>query len=92
MDFENLLEPEVAAAAAITAVIASPQVRNVLRRGAVFGLAGIIMAGDAVTSFARGVTRGVQSAAASATASAQPKPVPVQNENGTEPQPEHTEG
>lgn len=64
MDFEDLLEPEVAAAAAVVAAIASPQVRNVLRRGAVFGLAGLIVAGDAVTSFAKGVGQGVQSATA----------------------------
>jgi len=63
MDFEDILEPEVAAAAAITAVIASPQVRGVLRRGAVYGLAGLLMAGDAVSSFSKGVGRGIQSAA-----------------------------
>lgn len=62
MDFEDLLEPEVAAAAAVVAAVASPQVRNALRRGAVFGLAGLIVAGDAVTSFAKGVGRGVQTA------------------------------
>ncbi|HLZ20825.1 MAG TPA: hypothetical protein VKQ30_01705 [Ktedonobacterales bacterium] len=64
MDFEDLLEPEVAAAAAITAVVASPQVRNVLRRGAVYGLAGLLMAGDAISSFSKGVGRGIQSATA----------------------------
>lgn len=63
MDFEDVLEPEVAAAAAITAVIASPQVRNALRRGAVYGLAGLLVAGDAVSSFSRGVGRGIQRAA-----------------------------
>ena len=67
MDFEDLLEPEVAAAAAITAVVASPQVRNALRRGAVYGLAGLLVAGDAITSFSRGVGRGMQRVAAPAT-------------------------
>lgn len=67
MDFEDILEPEVAAAAAVTAVIASPQVRGVLRRGAVYGLAGLLMAGDAISSFSKGVGRGMQSAATAAT-------------------------
>ncbi len=67
MDFEDLLEPEVAAAAAITAVVASPQVRTALRRGAVFGLAGLLVAGDALSSFSKGVGRGMQRVAAPAT-------------------------
>lgn len=63
MEFENLLEPEVAAAAAVAAAIASPQVRQAMRKGAIYGLAGLIVAGDAVTSFVRGVGRGAQAAA-----------------------------
>jgi hypothetical protein len=87
MDFEDILEPQVAAAAAVTAVVASPQVRNVLRRGAVYGLAGVIMTGDALTSFARGLGRGVQGARSGANGKAQAKAVPVESGNG-----EHTEG
>ncbi len=78
MDFEDLLEPEVAAAAVVVAAIASPQVRNAVRRGAVYGLAGLIVAGDAVSSFARGVGRGVQSATAGANGRVQAKSVPVE--------------
>ena len=70
MDFEDLLEPEVAAAAAVTAVIASPQVRNAVRRGAVYGLAGLLVAGDAISSFSRGVGRGIQRAAANGASAA----------------------
>lgn len=70
MEFEDLLEPEVAAAAAVVAAVASPQVRGALRRGAVFGLAGLIVAGDAVTSFAKGVGRGVQTAGSGVAAGA----------------------
>ncbi|MDQ2799868.1 MAG: hypothetical protein M3Y13_09515 [Armatimonadota bacterium] len=62
MAVEDFMEPEVGVAVAITAVVASPQVRNVLRRGAVYGLAGLLMAGDAVSSLAQGVQRGVQQA------------------------------
>lgn len=60
MDFEDFLEPEVGVAAAVVAVVASPQVRHVVRRGAVLGLAGVLMAGDAVTSFARGLSHSAQ--------------------------------
>lgn len=64
MAFEDYMEPEVGIAVAVTAAVASPQVRNVLRRGAVYGLAGVLMAGDAVSSLARGVKRGVEQRAA----------------------------
>lgn len=63
MAVEDFLEPEVAAAAAVTAVIASPKVRQVLRRGAVLGLAGILAAGDAIASLAKSAGRGAKQAA-----------------------------
>ncbi|HET9014476.1 MAG TPA: hypothetical protein VFN57_02695 [Thermomicrobiaceae bacterium] len=50
----------IAIAVAATAAIMSPRVRHTVRRGLVFGLAGIMMAGDAVASFAHGVSRGAQ--------------------------------
>lgn len=71
MDFEDFLEPEIAVAAAVTAAVTSPQVRKALRRGAVFGLAGLIAAGDAVTTFSKSVGRGVQQATATASSAAQ---------------------
>ncbi len=55
MEFEDFLEPEVAVAAAVVAVIASPQARKIARKGAVYGLAGALMVGDAVGAFARGL-------------------------------------
>lgn len=63
MALEDFIEPEVGWAVALTAAVASPGVRKVLRQGAVYGLAGILMAGDAVSSLAQGVKRGVQQAA-----------------------------
>ncbi|HZC79703.1 MAG TPA: hypothetical protein VE258_18255 [Ktedonobacterales bacterium] len=60
MDAEDFVTPEVGITAAVIATVASPQVRKVVRRGAVFGVAGILMAGDAVTSFARGFGEGAQ--------------------------------
>ena len=53
-------------AVAVTAAVFSPRVRQVLHRGAVTGLAGVLIAGDAVTSFARGVGRGLQEASTAA--------------------------
>lgn len=53
-------------AVAVTAAVFSPRVRQVLHRGAVHGLAGMLIAGDAVTSFARGVGRGLQEASTAA--------------------------
>jgi hypothetical protein len=75
MDFEDFVEPEVGITAAVVAVVASPQVRRVVRRGAVLSLAGLLTAGDAITSFARGVSQGAQSAMSqSANGAAREKP------------------
>ncbi|HEY4003458.1 MAG TPA: hypothetical protein VGO93_31615 [Candidatus Xenobia bacterium] len=63
---DDYMEPEVAVAVAVTAVVASPKVRRVLRQGAVYGLAGLMMAGDAVTGFARSTVKGVKDAVAEA--------------------------
>ncbi len=65
MDLEDFLEPEIAIVAAVTATVFSPRVRNFLRRGAVYGVAGALIAGDAVTSFARNIGHGFKEAAAS---------------------------
>ena len=58
---------EVAVAVAVTAVVLSPPARRVLRRGAVYGLAGALRAGDAIAAFARGAARGAQETTAVAT-------------------------
>ncbi|HLI69213.1 MAG TPA: hypothetical protein VKV19_05595 [Ktedonobacteraceae bacterium] len=65
MALEDYLEPEVAVAAVVTAAIFSPRARKFIRRGAVYGMAGILKAGDAVTSFASSIRQGVQEAGAS---------------------------
>ena len=61
MALEDYLESEVAVAVAATAVALSPRARRLLRRGAVYGLAGVLKATDVVTGAARGVARGVSS-------------------------------
>ncbi|MBA2277120.1 MAG: hypothetical protein H0W06_05095 [Chloroflexia bacterium] len=66
MALEEYLESEVAVAIAATAVAFSPRARRLLRRGAVYGLAGALTAGDAITAFTRGAARGARQAAPSA--------------------------
>ena len=73
MALEDYMEPEVGVAVAVTAAVASPQVRQVLRRGAVYGLAGLLMAGDAVSMLAKGVKRGAQKTAAEVTEAVAPE-------------------
>jgi hypothetical protein len=66
MDLDDFFEPEVALAVAVTAALASPPVRRVLRRGAVYGLAGLMIAGDRISSFARTTSENVRRTAAPA--------------------------
>ncbi len=58
MALEDFLEPEVAVTAVVTAAIFSPRARKLIRRGAVYGMAGLLIAGDAVASFANSVKQG----------------------------------
>ena len=60
MALDDFVESEVAVAVAAAAALASPRVRGVLRRGAVYGLAGLLLAGDTISSFARTVARSAQ--------------------------------
>jgi hypothetical protein len=61
MALDDYLDSEVAIAVAATAVALSPRVRRVVRRGAVYGVAGALKATDVVTAAARGVASGVSS-------------------------------
>ena len=53
-----LFDREVAIAVAATATAMSPKARETVRKGAVYGLAGVLKAGDAVVAGARGAARG----------------------------------
>ena len=66
MAIDEYLESEVAVAVVATAVALTPRARRVLRRGAVYGLAGALRAGDAIASFGQATARGAQEATASA--------------------------
>jgi hypothetical protein len=50
-----------------TAAVFSGRVRGVLRKGAVYGLAGVLSAGDAVVSGVRGVVHEAEHAASATT-------------------------
>jgi hypothetical protein len=62
MEIEDFAEPEIAVTAALTAALFSPRARKVMRKGLVYGMAGILAAGDVATSFAKSVGQGVQQA------------------------------
>lgn len=64
MGLDDFVESEVAVAVAATAAVLSPRVRRLALSGAVYGLAGALIAADAVASTARGVSRGAQQGAA----------------------------
>ena len=71
MALDDYLESEVVVAVAATAAVMSPRVRGVLRRGAVYGLAGVLRAGDAISSLAHNAAPGVQHAATAAAGTVQ---------------------
>jgi len=62
MALEDFLEPEVAIAAAVTAVVASPPIRKAIRKGAVYGLAGLLIARDKVMAVASEAKKGIKGA------------------------------
>ena len=55
-----LLDREVGVAVAATATVLSPRAREAVRKGAVYGLAGVLKAGDVAFSTVRGAARGAQ--------------------------------
>jgi hypothetical protein len=55
-----LIEREIAVAVGTTAVALSPKARSFARKGAVYGLAGVLKVGDVVSSTARGAARGAR--------------------------------
>ncbi len=60
MALDDYIEPEVAIAVAVTAAVASPPVRKLIRQGAVYGLAGLMLAGDRISSLSRSLGSAAQ--------------------------------
>lgn len=61
-DLEDYVETETAVALVATALILSPRARRVLRRGLVYGLAGVLTAVEAGRTLARGAQEGFAAA------------------------------
>jgi hypothetical protein len=76
MALDDFLETEVAIAAGLTAAAFSPRVRQVVRRGAVLGLAGMMSAGDAIAGAARGAVDQAQAARGHDDGQAPERPTP----------------
>jgi hypothetical protein len=59
-EFEDVANPKVAAVALLAALVLSKTGRRLLRRSAVYGTAGVLLARDAVSGLSNGVSRGFQ--------------------------------
>jgi hypothetical protein len=70
-EFDDFVESEVAVAMAATAALFSPRVRGLLRGGVVYGLAGLLTAGDTIFAFASSVVRFARAAEHGSTTAAQ---------------------
>jgi hypothetical protein len=56
-----LIDDEVLVAVAATTAVLSPRARRAARKGVVYGLAGVLKAGDVAVAAARGAAQAVQS-------------------------------
>ena len=66
MGVDDYMDREAGIIAAATAAAVSPRARELFRRGAVYGLAGVLKAGDVAAAAARGAVRGAKEGAAGA--------------------------
>lgn len=62
MDLDDFKKPEVAITAAAAAAILSPTVRHLVHRGAVYGVAGVLLAGRTLSATGHGVAKGFHAA------------------------------
>jgi hypothetical protein len=70
MGVDDYMDREAGAIAAATAAVVSPRARELLRRGAVYGLAGLLKAGDVAVAAARGAVKGAKDGASGTTQTA----------------------
>ena|ERR687896_625808 len=61
MAADDYIDEKVGVAVAASAAVFSPKVRNLLHRGAVIGVSGVLTATDTVAGFLRGLWSGVRS-------------------------------
>ena len=84
MGVDDYMEKEAGIVAAATAAAVSPRARELFRRGAVYGLAGVLKAGDVVAATARGAVRGAKDGAAGVSKpSSAPAPRPRQRKQSS---------
>jgi hypothetical protein len=81
---EDYLDSHVAVAVAATAAIFSPRARKMLRRGAVYGVTGVLMASDAISAAARNAKAGLATDGTTIGASDQP-PADAEGTGNTQP-------
>lgn len=62
MEIEDFAGPEIAVTAALTAAVCSPRAHKAMRKGLVYGIAGVLTVGDMVTSLAKSVGQSMQKA------------------------------
>ena len=68
-EFEDFADPKIAVTAVVTAAVLSKPGRRLLRQGAVYGIAGVLMARNAVAGLGSGVSRGFRDATSRAAGS-----------------------
>lgn len=77
-----LIEREAALAIAAATAATSPRAREIARQGLVYGLAGVLKAGDVAVSAGRGAYEGAR---AGFEASSAPQPEPTKRSSGAKP-------
>jgi hypothetical protein len=81
---DDYMDREAGILAAATAAAVSPRARDLFRRGAVYGLAGVLKAGDVAVAAARGAVRGTKDGATGASGTPdESKPVARQRNQRT---------
>ena len=64
---DDYMDEKVGVAVAASAVVFSPKVRNLLHRGAVLGVSGVLVGADMIFGFLRGLRTGITDGAATRT-------------------------
>ncbi|MGD0716432.1 MAG: hypothetical protein ABSB24_20015 [Gaiellaceae bacterium] len=83
MAVDDYFESEVGIAVTATAALLSPKARRVLRRGLVYGAAGVLAAGEVLASAGRRVGGAVSEVAASGEAASKEEPTAGEGRRST---------
>lgn len=80
-----LIDREVGVAVAATTALLSPRAREVARKGAVYGLAGVLKVGDVVVGTARGAVRGASEGVSGSNGVSKSEATPAEPTGTTDP-------